>query len=186
MARFGGGGCGTTISIGGDKMTKDQFLTEWLGDTVEIPLACGGFATISRQDEDRVRQRRWTREKRGYVISWWREGKHKGCVYLHSFIMNTPKGMRTDHEDHNRLNNTRGNLRIATAVLNNANRIKSTGTVSEYKGVRWHAGKWVAQISVQNRNTYLGRFSREEDAARAYNEKASELWGKFALLNEVR
>lgn len=32
---------------------------------------------------------------------------------------------------------------------------------------------------------YIGRYFSEEEAALAYNRKATELWGEFARINEV-
>jgi hypothetical protein len=40
---------------------------------------------------------------------------------MHRFIMNTPKGLYTDHINHNGLDNRRVNLRIVTASQNQLN-----------------------------------------------------------------
>ncbi len=58
---------------------------------------------------------------------------------------------------------------------------------SKYKGVHWSNthNKWVAQIQYKGKQTYLGLFKKEDDAAISYNVKATELFGEFAHLNEV-
>ena len=107
---------------------------------------------------------------------------------MHREIMKTPEGMRTDHIDHNDLNNQRYNLRTCTASQNGANRkVNSTPKSSKYKGVYWHTGmkKFVAQIQFKKKSMRLGSFVNEDDAGMAYNKKAIELFGEFAFLNDV-
>lgn len=50
---------------------------------------------------------------------------------------------------------------------------------SKFKGVSWNkfAGKWSASIKFEYKKQHLGYFDNEVDAAKAYNEKASELFG---------
>lgn len=43
--------------------------------------------------------------------------------------------------------------------------------------------KWLAQISYNNKPIHIGYFANEEDAARAYDKKALELYGENAKLN---
>lgn len=99
------------------------------------------------------------------------------------------KGEMTDHADGNGLNNTRANLRIANNSLNKINGKKYTAkpTTSKFKGVHWieKESKWRARISKDNERISLGLFEKEEDAARAYNKAAEELFGKRAKLNKV-
>ena len=45
--------------------------------------------------------------------------------------------------------------------------------------------KWVAQIKKHQKLYFLGYFDDERDAARAYDEKAVDLFGEFARLNDV-
>ena len=61
------------------------------------------------------------------------------------------------------------------------------GGASKHKGVVWHKNKkkWMAQIQLNGKQTYLGYFINEIDAAKTYNEAATELFGEFAYLNQV-
>lgn len=56
---------------------------------------------------------------------------------------------------------------------------------SGFKGVSWDNSrkKWKAQIEINYKNKFLGRFSNKEDAARAYDDSARKLFGESARLN---
>ena len=45
--------------------------------------------------------------------------------------------------------------------------------------------KWHTQITIDRKKKHLWLFENEKEAARAYNEKAIELFGDFAKLNEI-
>ena len=92
----------------------------------------------------------------------------------------------TDHIDGNGLNNQRGNLRSVTDSQNQMNRKNIRGT-SKYKGVYWNKAnkKWLARITINQKNIYIGYFLYEHNAAHAYNFKATELYGEYASLNPI-
>jgi len=54
-----------------------------------------------------------------------------------------------------------------------------------YRGVSWDVSrqKWRAKIGLNEKDIFLGRFSREDDAARAYDAAARTFFGEFASLN---
>src|SRR5580698_2549788 len=95
--------------------------------------------------------------------------------------------MQIDHIDRNPTNNRIGNLRLATNSQNGSNKGKyKKDATSKYKGVykvKRRKGKWTAHIKSQGKYYHLGTYTTENDAARAYNVKASELFGEFAALN---
>ena len=106
---------------------------------------------------------------------------------MHRLITNAPEGMEVDHRNHNGLDNRRGNLRTCTPTQHRQTRRPHKNTTSEYKGVWWHtqACKWQARISFRSKPIHIGVFGDEKEAAKAYNKKAKELFGKFAWLNDV-
>jgi hypothetical protein len=90
-----------------------------------------------------------------------------------------------DHIDGNGTNNKLNNLRLATRSQNGANRGKSGGCSSQYKGVSYRRQDscWSAYINFQGKRTVLGRFHTEIGAAMAYDAMARQLFGEYALLN---
>jgi hypothetical protein len=99
-------------------------------------------------------------------------------------------GKYVDHIDGNKLNNRRYNLRVCTNQQNcsgKINTVKRAKIKSKYKGVAWDkpTNKWRAQVGYKYLILYLGVHATEELAAVAYNQKASELFGEFARLNQI-
>lgn len=106
-------------------------------------------------------------------------------IQMHREIMGASDGTIIDHLNGNGLDNRRENLRFCTQSENQRNRGADVDNTSGYKGVTWHKvkKKWMAQIKVNKKNTYLGLYSDPAEAARAYDAAAIELHGEFACLN---
>ena len=130
----------------------------------------------------RVFDLRWRRTKQGYVVS----GRGYTKPLHRVLLAPIPEGMEVDHINGDKLDNRRSNLRVVTHRENSYNQGAYKGR--RYKGVYFHAktGKWRASLNKDRRTHYLGLFETEEDAARAYNEAAREIFGAFARLNDVR
>lgn len=111
----------------------------------------------------------------------------KKKFYLHRLIMNPRPDEYIDHINGDGLDNRKCNLRICTNSQNNANKGKQKNNKSGYKGVSWDKtrNKWKADIMVNKKTIYLGRFNVINDAARAYNNAAVKYFGEFARLNDV-
>lgn len=56
---------------------------------------------------------------------------------------------------------------------------------SKYRGVSYHkkTKKYQASIGTSSKHTYIGLYTTPEQAAVAYDKKATELWGTKAVLN---
>ena len=147
-------------------------------------LIKGRTVTVDAQDSHLLDEWTWYISSNGYVIAAV-PGNNKKRVQLHNLIQPPPDGLENDHKDLNRCNNTRDNLRLGTHSQNQANRRKYQGCLSQYKGVsRVRAtGKWISVIKENGRMRYLGTFTDEQEAARAYDREAVRLYGDFARLN---
>lgn len=110
-----------------------------------------------------------------------------GTTYMHRLIAGAAKGFDVDHVNGNGLDNRRGNLRVCTHAQNIANQRISRANTSGFKGVSWdkRRGAWEAHIKFQGKKMFLGYHQVKADAARAYNAKATEIFGEFAKINQV-
>ena len=90
-----------------------------------------------------------------------------------------------DHEDRNKLNCKRDNLRICNRSLNMANTELRSNNITGYKGVSWNkkARKYYVFIRINGKKTYLGCFDNELEAAKQYDKYALRYFGEFAYLN---
>lgn len=145
-----------TFIIDGDQVFIELYDTR--GNTVAV-------AIVDVEDYPRVKDYKWYYRK-GYVATTVNGEK----VFLHRFIMNTPKGFFVDHKNGNTLDNRKENLRNCTKAENGRNRINR----SHVAGIQQTpSGKFTAVITVMYKTLYLGTFNTIEDAedARVLAEK---------------
>jgi len=152
----------------------------------EITLTNSDFkGIIDDEDYERVSKYKWFLVKgkcTNYIQSTKRiQGKTKS---LHRFIMKeTNPKIDTDHKNRNGLDNRKINLRQATNTQNQLNKKKPKNNTSGFKGVIKRGNKWVAQIRINKKNTYLGSFSTKEEAATIYDLVALYYYPEFAYVN---
>jgi hypothetical protein len=144
-----------------------------------IPLSKGAVALVDEADSHLVSHMAWHLGSTGYALH---SVSAVQKVAMHTLIMGSTG---VDHINRNKLDNRRNNLRIATRTQNEANKPGRAGS-SKFKGVHAKSGKWAAQIGHGGKKIHIGLFPTEITAAYAYNKKASELFGEFAYLNEVK
>jgi hypothetical protein len=105
---------------------------------------------------------------------------------MHRLIMKAKNGDMIDHIDHNGLNNQKSNLRFCTPLQNSANARPNKCSKTGFRGVCVLKDKtYKAQISLNGSMVELGKFSTPEEAAKIYNERAKEVFGDFAYLNNL-
>lgn len=159
-----------------------------------IPLAQDKFALVDDIDYKRVSQYHWRWKRKGGDIYYaYRRKESKGrrtSISMHRFILRLSSNEKrlVDHRNFNGLDNRKVNLRLATTQENCRHSRKHRDcTHSRYKGVYWEQGRkqWRAYIYLNKKKIWLGRFVDEKEAARAYNKKAKEMFGEYALLNNI-
>lgn len=157
----------------------------------ELPICGGRCAIVDDDDFEVVSRYAWRLEKKGGRSAYARRdgtpdmNGRRPTVYLHSDILTCPPGMQVDHKNGNGLDCRRSNLRCATREQQARNRKATRG--DGLKGIRLvNPGSprpWQARIGHHNKRISLGCFATKEEAARAYDRAASEMFGEFARLN---
>lgn len=154
-----------------------------------IPLTQGKFAVVDDDDYAWLSQWSWTAVKPRKSRSWYahmQDGRRTRA--LHRVIMGDPAGAEVDHVNGDGLDNRRENLRVVTHQQNTRNtRLRRTSR-SGYKGVSKakHVDAYRARIFLDGKEVWLGYFKSAVEAARAYDEAARRLFGKYASLNFPR
>jgi len=160
-----------------------------------------GFLSIVDSDDYVLLQRfKWhvtvSSRGRAYAVRhvWNAITKKRTPVFMHRVIAEAPIGVQVDHKNNDGLDNRKRNLRLCLETNhfhgNHVNRSVTKGKrSSEFKGVFLKSGNrpkkpWEARISFDRRELFLGTFSTEIDAARAYDTAARGLYKEFAQLNE--
>jgi hypothetical protein len=151
----------------------------------KILKTIGKYTVETIVDDDlfeELNKRVWYGTERGYVLC----KIDNKSVFLHHLIIGKHKGKVVDHINGDKLDNRKQNLRIITQQQNLMNRRMNAKNESGYKGVRInHDISWSARICKNRHIKVLGYFPTKEEAARAYNKAAIELFGEYAYLNEV-
>ena len=154
-----------------------------------IPLTRGLVALIDDADFELLQRWKWLAAPGSSGNFYARRlvgdramGAH--WVHMHRLLLNAPPGLQVDHIDGNGLNNQRTNLRLCTTGENRRNQLRRRrGThSSRFKGVTWDSPRqqWVAQIHLNGRHIFLGRFATEDEAAAAYARGSRRFHGAFA------
>lgn len=159
------------------------------GVAMRIPLrdragVVVGHAVIDDVDAPLVADERWHCSSTGYAVRSVRVAGRSAKVYLHRVLLGLAERdpREGDHENGDRLDNRRQNLRIASGTQNRRNvGARRKGP----KGVWCEAGRWRARIYVDGVALNLGSHDTAVEAAAAYDRAAREAFGEFARLNQL-
>lgn len=145
-----------------------------------IPITDSEFAVIDLDDFDKVAGWKWYKDRKGYAVN------HK-AQKMHHLIIGKREGFEVDHENRQKADNRKSNLRFVTASQNARNRRRLKDTVNPYAGVTKHKDKWRAYMHVeengQKKNKYLGLYTTAEEAAKVRDAAVFVMFGTFAYFN---
>jgi len=150
-----------------------------------IRLTQKQFALVDDDKFDNLIHWKWTYDaSNGYAV---RNDKGRR-VYMHRQIMNLGSDQEADHINRNKLDNRVSNLRVCTSGQNKANRRLQTNSTTGYKGVSQIKGMklrkpYAAYIKSGGRKFHIGLFATKEEAAQAYDKKAVDIFGEYAVIN---
>jgi hypothetical protein len=183
IARGGGRYCGRSCAaksraVGGIARSAPRpILFDADGLTARIPLhaqdgTLKAYALIDTIDAEWAGQWTWGLTNSGYAARAEIIDSHAVKVMLHRELLGLPMisdGRQGDHVNHDRLDDRRLNLRIASPNENRQNLRSYRGSTSTYRGVHWSRSKqkWQATIAIGGKQTKLGLFNSEQDAAEA-------------------
>lgn len=146
-------------------------------------------------DHDIVSKYKWYISTTGYVVHTLKVDGRNTRILMHRLILGvSDPAVKVDHINHNGIDNRRCNIRLCTHQENMMNRKKTDKpTTSKYLGVRLKYNKTrkgnisgpfiYSEIKASGQKFHLGYFKTQEQAAKAYDIKAKELFGEFANLN---
>ncbi|MCK4999579.1 MAG: HNH endonuclease [Anaerohalosphaera sp.] len=142
------------------------------------------FALVEPADHPALSKFKWYAVKTPHTF-YAARSHNKSQIRMHRQILNAPPNLIVDHIDHNGLNNTRKNLRLATPAQNARNQKPRKNKSSKYKGVCFHKRDktYHARIYHNGKPIHIGCFKNEKDAAKAYDKKAKKLHKQFAFIN---
>ena len=147
-----------------------------------LKLTRGKKAIVDDKDFAFLNQWKWTCSAFGYAYRQQKiNGKYK-FISMHRLILGLEKGELADHINHNRVDNRRVNLRIATDTQNAQNKSKMKNNTSGFIGVYWNKNRqyYQAYIQVNKKHIYLGKFIDPQVAFKSYRKASKQYFGEFA------
>lgn len=147
-----------------------------------IYLQDGEEIFVDDEDYERVSQYTWWKMFVGnkkQIASTVGTGIDKRTIYLTSFILCDGASQKVKNNNYRKEN-------LIDKNIVRYQRAHHTST-SKYKGVIWDKGrsKWRANIGLEGKSKFLGRYDTEEQAAEAYNQAVLDYWNGDGYLNVI-
>lgn len=155
-----------------EHLTTDPYLVK-IGFLENIRLHSAGYAVF---------QKSFRRDDGYYKVE---------TIYLHKYILGkfSPRDSNENKSNsvrvlsENKLDCRLANMEWASEA-HVARRSKSYGKTG-YRGVYKYLKSYKALIYAEKRAETIGVYDTAEEAAEAYNKRAVEVYGKYAVLNEI-
>lgn len=122
------------------------------------------------------------KDHRGYLMVVLTKNKKPKTIRVHKlvaicFLNHIPNGYKitVDHINEVKTDNRVENLQLVSN-RENCSRSKKNKS-SKYTGVCYvkNKNKWMSRIRIKDKSVFLGYFTKEEDAAKAYQDKLKEI-----------
>ena len=131
------------------------------------------------EDYDKIKEYTWYSFMDGSTkaLAAWDKNK-QSRISMHQLL----GFYRYDHEDRNELNNRKENLRPRTRSENRINSNIRSDNTSGVTGVSFHKSdkKWWVRISIDKRETLIGRYDAKEEAIIARLKAEKKYYGDFS------
>lgn len=161
----------------------EDYIKEQLRYDADTGLFWWNYAKVHRNLDKPV----GSNHNQGYKLVCIRFNGKKNYYLLHRLAWFMFYGVwpedQIDHTNGIRSDNRIVNLREVSNGQNQQNSISKKGSSSQYKGICWYKPyeKWMVRLP----NKFLGYFNCEIEAAKVYDKHATEMFGKYARLNNV-
>lgn len=151
-----------------------------MNDISVIHCTNGGFVVVDAEQFERLNSVGWQlNSKSGYAQRT--DSNRRRPEYMHRVVNSTPEGLRTDHINRCRIDNTARNLRSVSEHQNHWN-VSASATkpkTSQFIGVSKYKDGWRSTISTNGQYHHIGRYASELEAFLAYCEAAWFEHGEF-------
>jgi hypothetical protein len=156
---------------------------------IEIPLTKGYVAIVDAIDGDLAQHKWHVKTHNNYGCRGIGGRKNHKKLYMHVAVMQRVlgralvKGEEVDHENGNKQDNRRSNLRLVTHTQNMRNQLRNKANTTGYKGVSLQKNSpnrpYRAYIVVDNKQIHLGYYATPEEAHKAYCEASTKYHGEY-------
>lgn len=123
------------------------------------------FVMVDAEDFERLSRWRWKLTRDGYAA----RTINGSTVQLQRVLMGLAVGdpRQVDHENRDRLDYRRSNLRVVPGAAANGQNQGRRGGSSRFRGVAWHkvSGRWWAYVTLAGRRISAGYWQDETQAA---------------------
>lgn len=161
-----------------------------------IPLTRGLWCIVSAHRYNYLMRWKWSAARHKNTGRYYaaRRASRTTCkrqmISMHRFILGLSFGdpLTGDHVSRiDTLNNADHNLRFANDNDQQHNKGLCKLNSSGYKGVYFfkRVRRWRAAIKINGKSIHLGYYDIAEDAARVYDKAAIEMFGEFAVTNDM-
>lgn len=171
-----------------ENIPHDRLLNEYkvIGEIVEVTLRPSNEIMVCDLDDwNKWKGYTWSLADTGYAYSKVIIANHELTLQFHNMVMPLQDdGKMVDHKNLNKLDNRRENLRYATRLMNNINKVKANkNNKCGYRGVHFvkTMNKWRAAIMLNHKAITIGYYNSPEEAYEARKEAEQIYFAPFLI-----